>query len=119
MKNRKVIKSNKWNRRRNKNFFCLKNKIIMPKVGKIYPNLIMTELVSVRPLSGEMFHELQEARKKEYAKIAKFGSIYPSWIERLAFDGKEFISIDQFIKWFGKNKLLIKSIQEKDLRSNL
>lgn len=104
------MKSKKWSRRRLKSKF--KNLFgILPKLNRIFPQLIAHEIVSVQPLSQEDFLNEMEERKAHYAKFAKFGSIYPSWMSPHIFDGISFIPADQFIRCFGKDKI-IKSRRE-------
>lgn len=99
------MKSKKWSRRRLKSKF--KNLFgILPKLNRIFPQLIAREICSVQPLSQVDFFNKMEEQMAYYAKIAKFGSFYPSWLTPLIFDGKEFIPAQQFINWFGRDKIL-------------
>lgn len=93
------MESKKWFRRRNK------KSLHWPQIKQIYPRLFAQNIVSVQPLTQTAYFELINARKADLARIARFGAIYPSWTERLAFDGKEFIPLDKFISWYGKDKL--------------
>ncbi len=61
------MKSKKWSRRRSKSKYRnLFGKI--PKLNKIFPQLIAYEICSIQPLSQEDFFNKMEERKAYYAK---------------------------------------------------
>lgn len=86
---------------------------------RIYPHLITHEIISIQPMTQEEFNNQIELRKARYSKTAKFGSILPSWLSPMIFDGNEFIPVKQFISWFGKDKIITKDRHYKKLRSVL
>lgn len=84
----------------------------MSMIGKFIPNLIMQEIASVQPISDDAYNGIYKMCAMSESHKYKFGELIHSFLHGwLVFDGISFITADQFIRWFGKDKI-IKSRRE-------
>lgn len=86
--------------------------IKMSMIREFTPSLIMQEIASVQPISDDAYNGIYKMCVMSESYKHKFGDLVHSFFHGwIVFDGISFIPLDQFIRWFGKDKI-IKSRRE-------